>query len=505
MKTLRVVLVKPGKYGVDGYLERFKVGFMPNATLHHIAALTPRVLSGCRIEIELVDEYVQTDLDYLRLLQPAEGAQTLLALVGVQSNQFHRALDLAALARANGIAHCVIGGPHPMTCDTSMLQGRGVSFALAEGEAVWRTLLEDALGGGLAPVYGSDQRWASALIDVVVEPPPARDLARYWAPMLGLYPVRGCPYTCSYCSVIRIAGRQVRSTAIESTIESMRRARAAGIDTIMFTSDNFNKYPQAPTLLQAMIDEQLGLRFFCQCDTQVGSQEALVELMGRAGCFEIFVGVESFDRAQLKSVNKYHNHPERYRALLELCRSAGIRAHFSNIIGFPDQDEAGVLRHLDVVEALAPDIASFYILTPIPGTEQYEDFFRQGLLTEPNLDRYDAAFPTWCHPNIAPTRMLDLLFHCYEDFYRRALAGRAMRRDDRRLAYFNRHAAGERQHPMSGGIGRVRLDRAEDYRALRRGTYGVDLAPLPRGLRLSPQDEARNRSAALRNGDSIPA
>lgn len=51
----------------------------------------------------------------------------------------------------------------------------------------------------------------------------------------------------------------------------------------MFTSDNFNKYPQASELLEAMIDERLGMKFFVQCDTQIGKQEALVELLGRAG------------------------------------------------------------------------------------------------------------------------------------------------------------------------------------------------------------------------------
>lgn len=496
-RTLRVVLVKPGKYGVDGYLERFKVGFMPNATLHHLAALTPARLAGHGIALQSVDEYVHTDLDYLRLLEAAPGERVLLALVGVQSNQFHRALDLAAYARAHGVQHCVIGGPHPMTCDTSALAGRGVSFALAEGEVVWREILGDAIAGELAPLYGEHQRWAGRLEDVVVQPPPAGDLARYWAPMLGLYPVRGCPFTCTYCSVIKISGRQVRSPGIEGTLQSMRLARAAGVDTVMFTSDNFNKFPQATELLEAMVEENLGLRFFCQCDTQVARQPELIELLGRAGCFEIFVGVESFDRETLKSAHKYHNHPERYADIVRACREAGIRAHFSNIIGFPDQTEADVLHHLEVVEALAPALASFYILTPIPGTEQYDDYLARGLIWERNLDRFDAAFPTWHHPHLAPERLLELLFHCYEDFYRKALADRRLTREDRRLAYFNRESARQRQHPMSGGMGRVRLDGVSDYLALRRARFGIELAPLPRSVALSAADQALNRRADL--------
>src|SRR5262245_59677492 len=114
-EPLRVVLIKPSKYGLDGRVERFRRGFMPNSTLYHLASLTPRALDGSPVVVHTVDEYVETDLDYLRLLDPEPGVVTLVALVGVQSHQLHRALDLAALARSRGVRHVVVGGPHPMT------------------------------------------------------------------------------------------------------------------------------------------------------------------------------------------------------------------------------------------------------------------------------------------------------------------------------------------------------------------------------------------------------
>src|SRR5204862_3289548 len=137
-------------------------GFMPNSTVPYLASMTPREIAGASIEVHSIDEYVQTDLRYLGLLQK-DRAPTLLALVGVQSHQFQRSLDLAAYALAHGVEHCVIGGPHPMTCDTSMLQGRGVSFALAEAEMIWLPILRDAIRGQLAPVYSESQRWQRGL------------------------------------------------------------------------------------------------------------------------------------------------------------------------------------------------------------------------------------------------------------------------------------------------------------------------------------------------------
>jgi hypothetical protein len=252
-------------------VERFRWGFMPNSTVPYVRSMTPAEVNGTPTDVHLIDEYVHTDLRYLSLLRRPRGGRTLVALVGVQSHQFHRALDLAAYARRNGCM-AVIGGPHVMTCDTTPLHGRGLSFAQAEAELVWPEILEDAADGELRPVYGREQRWQQELEAPEIVPPRRKDLGRYVVPMLGLYPARGCPFLCNFCSVTKIAGRRIRSQSIATTMASLRAAKAAGVRLIMFTSDNFNKYPEAEALLTAMIDERLGLQFFVQCDTQIARQ-----------------------------------------------------------------------------------------------------------------------------------------------------------------------------------------------------------------------------------------
>ena len=498
VKTLRVVLLKPSKYAADGSVERFAHGFMPNASLYHIASLTPREVAGCRIELHTIDEYVRGDLDYLELLAGDATCDTLLAFVGVQSHQFHRALDLAAFARSRGVEHCVIGGPHAMTCDTTAMHGRGVSFALGEAEVVWASVLADAARGRLDDVYSPGMRWQKRLDGAVVTPPPARELERYVLPMLGLYPVRGCPYRCNYCSVVKIAGHPVRSADIDTTLESLRRARDGGVRYIAFVSDNFNKYPQAPELLEAMIDADLGLRFFCQCDTHVVNQPELFDLLRRAGCFEMFIGVESFNRETLKAASKFHNYPKKYETLAALCRDNGIRAHFSNIIGFPEDTEESILDSLEILKGLNPPVASFYVLTPIPGTEQYDDFMAAGLIHERNLDRFDTTCSVWNHPTLSGERLQDLLYHSYVDYYRHLMQQKNRYDEFPEFTIFCRYVASQRMHPMAGGTGRLTLDRVEDYMALRRRTYGFEFADLPVSLGLSDEDRAFNQSSDWR-------
>src|SRR5262245_58572727 len=504
---LRVVIIKPSKYSINGYVERFRRGFMPNSTVPYLRSMTPDSIDGTPIEMHAIDEYVQTDLAYLDLLRNPT-VPTLLALVGVQTHQFHRALDLAAYARFNGVRHCVIGGPHPMTCDTSMLQNRGVSFALAEAEMIWPQILRDAIQGELQPVDGQDRRWADQLEAPVLIPPSKRDLRRYVVPMIGIYPARGCPFTCNFCSVIRIAGRQIRSQSITTTIESLRKAKAAGVRLVMFTSDNFNKYAEAKELLEQMIAEDVLIPFFAQCDTQIAKQEELVSLMKRAGCFEMFIGVESFSRKTLLAAHKTQNHPSMYNDIVKLCRKYGIISHFSNIIGFPDDTNTSIREHRDVLRGLSPDVASFYILCPIPGTEQYDDFLAAGYITETNLDRFDGTTSVWRHPSLSADELQDLLFSCYSRFYsiphiiasgtRRLLRNGVS--DGMRLmarAFFGRFAAAQRTHPMSGGISKVALDSFSDYRELRKELFGYEHVPLPHSLELSKADVELNRRAKI--------
>ncbi len=498
---LRVVVIKPSKYMVDGTVERFHRGFMPNSTIAHIRSMVPAEVDGVPTETRAIDEYVYTDLDYLKLLEPARISRTLVALVGVQSHQFHRALDLAALASRNGCM-VVIGGPHVMTCDTSMLHGHGVSFAQCEAELVWDEILQDATSGELKPLYGAGLRWQEKLDSPVLVPPSRDELSRYIVPMLGVYPARGCPFLCNFCSVTKIAGRKIRTQSIVTTLASLRAAKAAGVNTVMFTSDNFNKYPQAPELLQAMIDEKLGLQFFVQCDTQVAKQESLVELLGTAGCYQMFVGVESFDRATLVSANKRQNRPDAYHNIVSLCRAHGIGSHFSNILGFPQDTEESIRNHLEVLQSIGPNWASFYILCPIPGTEQYDDFLKDGLIVERNLDRFDTTCLTWKHPSLSSTRLSELLYECYRKFTSVSHIAKNIRDIARHsrprklyesfgslaMSSFIRYCAWRRTHPMSGGVMRAKLDQASDYISFRKRVFDLELAPLPLSLKLNSID-----------------
>jgi radical SAM superfamily enzyme YgiQ (UPF0313 family) len=206
----------------------------------------------------------------------------------------------------------------------------------------------------------------------------------------------------------------------------------------------------------------------------------------------------------LLAAHKSQNHPQLYGEIVRLCRRGDMITHFSNIIGFPEDTEAGIRGHLEALTDIAPDVASFYILTPIPGTQQYDEFLAAGLITERNLDRFDGTNPTWRHDVLEPKQLQDMLFRCYKRFYdlshliRYCFGGRKTAIASGIASHiFHRFAAFRRMHPMSGGIGRVFRDGIEDYRALRQRRFGFDLLPLPTSLQLSAEDAALNSRARV--------
>src|SRR6266511_4375996 len=116
-KKFRIVLIKPSKYDDDGYVIRFWKGVLPSNTLNVLHGLTEdvktrRVFDNLPIEIVTFDETAEmVPLKKIIRWSKAPGTKLLVCLVGVQTNQFPRALDMARIFKAAGVT-VIIGGFH---------------------------------------------------------------------------------------------------------------------------------------------------------------------------------------------------------------------------------------------------------------------------------------------------------------------------------------------------------------------------------------------------------
>ena len=226
--------------------------------------------------------------------------------MGVQTNQFCRAADIALSLRREDVP-VMVGGFH-VSGTLAMLPGpppeiqellnAGVSVVAGEVEDRWQELLRDAWEGRLRPIY--------RLIDHPPDlygaacPRASREATRRFvnANYVTIDCSRGCPFQCSFCTIINVQGRKMRYRSLQCVTAAVRRAyRESGIRVFFFTDDNFARNPASGKILDALIamrrEEGIAIEFLMQVDVPAYRIPGFVERASEAGCCSVFIGMES--------------------------------------------------------------------------------------------------------------------------------------------------------------------------------------------------------------------
>ncbi len=483
VRSLKVLLVKPSKYDEDGYVVRYLRGVLPSNTLAALASLTEEVaargdLGTIEIDTYLLDDGVQNvDVDALarRFLRPH--VRAVAALCGVQTNQFPRAADLARRFRAAGMP-VMIGGFHVSgaiaTADGAMppecqsLLDDGVAVVKGEVEGCWGDLLRDALHGSLGGFYevATPPDLSRASVPFV----DPKLLRRYAYPFMGTIDAgRGCPYRCSFCTIINVQGREMRFRQPDVILDRIRRNAGSGIDYYFFTDDNFARNPAWEPILDGLIElrrtERIDFQFMMQVDVLAYRIPGFVAKAAEAGCTQVFIGMETLNQENLAAAGKRQNKVEDYRAMIDAWHDCGIACHVGYIIGFPHDTPASVrdeVRRLR--DEILVDQASFFILTPIPGSQDHRDRVLRGEPIDPDYNRFDSFQPVMSHPAMTRDEWLGAYRAAWRDFYSvdgmKSILSRANVRTYwglfKNFAWYRYATFVEETHPMICGFFRLK-------------------------------------------------
>ena len=422
-RHLTIVLIKPSKYDDEGYVIRHLRGVLPSNTLACLFGLTEdlnrrKILGNdLKIKIKILDDTVQKiPVDKIIRSNKRPRRKTIVALVGVQSNQFPRAADIARRFRAGGL-QVLIGGFHvsgslslfpDIMPEIQELIDLGVTVVKGEVEETWGDILVDALHDRLKPLYD----FMDCKPDLFDKPIPAirrSYLRRFMTSNFGTIDCgRGCPYNCSFCTIINVQGHKVRARSVETLKSAIRENhRRHGIDYYFFTDDNFARNDCWREIFKMMArlraDEGLFIRFMIQVDTQAYKITDFVELAFRAGCTQVFIGMESINPKNLKAACKPQNKVQEYSEMIGAWHRAKIATHIAYIIGFPFDTPESVEEDVNrLKQELGAEQASFFMLTPPPGSLDHAHMMHKGKYMDPDLNRYDSFHETTRHPNFAP-------------------------------------------------------------------------------------------------------
>jgi len=502
LKKLHLYLIKPSQYDEDGYVVRHWRGVLPSNTLACLAGLTREVIArkllgeSLKVRLHLLDEAVaRVPVRRICRSQRGEHTRTIVCLVGVQTNQFPRAADLAQEFRQAGLT-VMIGGFHvsgylallpEIPQDMQRLLDAGVTIVKGEVEETWAELLRDAVAGRLKPLYD----FLGDKPDLYEKPLPEirkEYLRKFVAPNFGTLDCgRGCPFECSFCTIINVQGRKMRFRSAEHIAAAVRHNyRHHGISFYFFTDDNFarnrNWEPIFDALIRLREEEGIPVRFMMQVDVLSWKIKNFVQKARRAGCSNVFIGMESVNPANLKAAGKSQNRVEEYRQLIDAYRAAEISTHVGYIIGFADDTVDSVRRDLQqLMDGVRPDHASFFMLTPLPGSQDHLVMARRGEWMHPDFNLYDSHHAVTVHPHLRDGAWKQLYLEAWRTFYSfdnmKAVLQRTPRRNYwnnlLRFLWYKNSILTEGRHPMMCGWFRLkgRTSRRPGFPVLSRWDY----------------------------------
>jgi hypothetical protein len=439
-QIVHVVLIKATRYDDDGYPMRHWWGVLPSNTLACLAGLTDavqqeRVLGdGIEIRRYMYDESVQkVPIRKLARLQRLPHERVIVGLVGVQSNQFPRACDIAHAFQREGVHDILIGGFHvsgsialaePGTTPAEIQQiiDEGITVVKGEVEGHWGEILQDVVRDQRQRLYD----FGEPKPEMSLQPLPVVDkgyLEHFMQSNFATLDLsRGCIWDCEFCCIINVHGKTMRHRDAEHIADTIRRNYALGVDFYFFTDDNLARAKNWEAFFDMLIrlreEEGIAIEFMIQADVPSYRMKNFLPKAKKAGCTKVFLGVESLDNDTLAAAGKRQNVAANARDCVAAYEAAGIGTHAGYIIGFPTDTYDSVMRSIDkLIHEVKPSTASFFMLTPLPGSMDHVKLRQRGEWMAEDFNLYDSFHETTKHPHMRDGQWTQAYQQAWAKFY----------------------------------------------------------------------------------------
>lgn len=494
-KKFHIILIKPSKYDDEGYVIRWWRGVVTSNSLACLHALTVHYfesgqgLSNVEPVIHVYDETVQkVPVKELTRKIIKSGERAIVCMVGVQTNQFARAVDLSLDFKREGF-DVMIGGfhvsgilemlPHK-TPEIQEAIDLGITLVAGEVEARWPELLKAAYEKKLEPVYNfvEDKPELRGVPGPIL---PNRTIKRFFNLQTSFDAGRGCPFKCSFCTIINIQGNTMRGRTEDDVEHLVRYNYSRGHKHIFITDDNFARHPDwekiADRLIKLKEEEGIRCSIMIQTDTVAHKIPRFIEKMTRAGVRRVFIGLESVNPENLRATGKYQNQLKEYRRMLQMWRDHGALTYAGYIIGFPGDTYESIMRDVDYLKKEIPlDLAEFFILTPLPGSKDHQRHYLNKVPMAVDTNLYDTNHTTIKHPKMTGDELMKAYHDAWKSFYGKEHCKTLLlrRKGPRRrllfssLIWFRATVFLTNVHPLLGGFFRQR------GRKTRRRGYSIE-------------------------------
>ena len=234
---------------------------------------------------------------------------------------------------------------------------------------------------------------------------------------------RGCPFQCSFCTIINVQGRKSRYRTADDIERILRDNLAQGITNFFITDDNFARNRNWEAIFDRIIqfreEHKAKIKLIIQVDTLCHKIPNFVEKAGRAGVKRVFIGLENINPDNLMAAKKRQNRITEYRKMLQKCaKSVGAVTYCGYILGFPADTPERILRDIEIMQRELPvDLVEFFCLTPLPGSEDHQNLQAKGVWMDPDMNKYDLEHVCTGHPLMSKEEWQDIYHRAWDAFY----------------------------------------------------------------------------------------
>jgi len=185
---------------------------------------------------------------------------------------------------------------------------------------------------------------------------------------------RGCPFSCSFCSELHRSslGKVVRSRSVNDVISEFKNLEKKGINLVYFLDDNILAAPKVRQLLKSLCREKIKIKFIIQARPDLINKE-IVDLLKKAGCSTVCLGVESFSEfiKDAKRISKKH-----IISAVKLLKSANLKLVLFLMVGVPNEKFEDIKEMLEFCKRTSPDMIQISFFTLIPGSSIFKKYRR---------------------------------------------------------------------------------------------------------------------------------
>ena len=269
-------------------------------------------------------------------------------------------------------------------------------------------------------------------------------------------------------------GRKSRHRTADDIERLLRAHLEKGVIRFFITDDDFARNRHWEAILDRVIalreQENIAFTFLIQVDALAYRIPNFVDKCRRAGCLRVFIGLETVNPGNLLHAKKRQNKIGEYRRMLQAWRAAGIITFCGYILGFPEDTTASIEHDIEMLKRELPvDCLEFFVLTPLPGSEDHQKLARSGIAMEPDMNKYDLEHICTAHGRMTPNEWQGVYQRAWSQYYsmehietllRRAVAdGIAAKRLMLSLVVFRGMPLIEHVHPLQGGYLRLKVRR----------------------------------------------